>query len=98
METMTEGELAEKNARCDLLMKEGIDGCENVDAVLRAALLTDLALELERKDASTVPLVGSRNLRVMISVANSRFWLTTTWRTRLRAKGMAPNGSGSKPR
>ena len=40
----------EKNAACDRLMKEGIDGRQDLDAVIRTATLTDLAIELGRKD------------------------------------------------
>jgi hypothetical protein len=47
---MTEQEHTEKNARCDLLIKEGIDGRRNDDAILRMSMLTDLAIELGRKD------------------------------------------------
>ena len=39
-----------KNAHCDLLMKEGIDGRQDEDAVLRTCSLSDLAVELGRKD------------------------------------------------
>jgi hypothetical protein len=35
---------------CDFLIREGIEGRENEDAVTRTAWLTDLAVELERKD------------------------------------------------
>lgn len=47
---MTNQKHLQKNALCDLLMKEGIDGRQDADAVARTCLLTDLALELERKD------------------------------------------------
>jgi hypothetical protein len=40
-----------KNALCDLLMKEGIDGRQDADAVARTYSLTDLAIELGRKDS-----------------------------------------------
>jgi hypothetical protein len=40
-----------KNAFCDFLMKGGIDGLQNEDAVGRACSLTDLAVELGRKDS-----------------------------------------------
>jgi tetratricopeptide (TPR) repeat protein len=40
-----------KNALCNLLMKEGLDGWRDEENVVRASLLTDLAVELERKDA-----------------------------------------------
>jgi tetratricopeptide (TPR) repeat protein len=40
----------EKNAACDRLMKEGLDGRQDLDAVIRTATLTDLAIELGRKD------------------------------------------------
>jgi len=39
-----------KNARCDLLMAEDIDGRQDEDAVTRTTSLTDLAVELGRKD------------------------------------------------
>jgi HEPN superfamily protein len=39
------------NAYCDLLVKEGIDGRQDQDAVDRTCHLTDLALELGRKDS-----------------------------------------------
>jgi len=47
---MNEQERLQKDARCDLLMKEGIDGPQEVDAVILMAMLTDLAMELGRKD------------------------------------------------
>jgi len=34
---------------CDLLMKDGIDGRQDEDAIARACLLTQLAVELGRK-------------------------------------------------
>ncbi len=40
-----------KNALCELLMKEGIDGRQDGEAVDRTCLLTDLAVELGRKDS-----------------------------------------------
>ena len=39
-----------KNALCDRLMKEGIDGRPDVDVVARTGQLTDLAVQLRRKD------------------------------------------------
>ena len=39
-----------KNALCDRLMKEGIDGRPDVDVVARTGQLTDLAVQLGRKD------------------------------------------------
>jgi len=48
---MTDQERLNKNALCDLLMKEGIDGRQDKDAVARTCLLTDLAIELGRKDS-----------------------------------------------
>jgi hypothetical protein len=47
---MTETERLQKNALCDRLMKEGIEGRPDYDAVLRTCDLTDVALELRRKD------------------------------------------------
>src|ERR1700678_761565 len=47
---MDEHERIDKSARCGLLMKEGIDGWQDDLAVARAGLLTDLAIELGRKD------------------------------------------------
>jgi len=48
---MTDQERLQKSALCDLLMKEGINGRQNADAVSRTTLLTDLAVELGRKDS-----------------------------------------------
>jgi len=48
---MTDQERLHKNEFCDLLMKEGIDGRQDADAVARTCSLTDLAVELERKDS-----------------------------------------------
>jgi hypothetical protein len=47
---MTDQERLDKNAFCDFLMKEGIDGQQDEEAVGRTATLTNLALELGRKD------------------------------------------------
>jgi hypothetical protein len=48
--TVTDQESLQKNALCDLLMREGIDGRQDADAVARTVALTDLAIELGRKD------------------------------------------------
>ncbi len=48
---MTDQERLQKGALCDLLMKEGIDGRQDADAVSRTTLLTNLAGELGRKDS-----------------------------------------------
>ena len=48
---MTDQEQQLKNALCDLLVKEGIDGRQDSDAVARTRALTDLAIELDRKDS-----------------------------------------------
>ena len=48
---MTERERLHKNAACDLLMKEGLDGWQDEENVARVGLLTDLAVELGRKDS-----------------------------------------------
>jgi hypothetical protein len=47
---MTDQEREQKSALCDLLIKEGIDGRSNEDTVGRVCALTDLAIELGRKD------------------------------------------------
>src|ERR1700683_795947 len=39
-----------KNVYCNHLMKEGLDGRQDEDVVTRASSLTDLAIELGRKD------------------------------------------------
>jgi LA2681-like HEPN len=49
--TMTDEERLHKNTVCDRLMREGLDGWQDEENVARAALLTDLALELERTDS-----------------------------------------------
>ena len=45
-----------KNALCDLLMKEGIEGRQEEDAVTRTDTLGELAVELGRKDCLAVAL------------------------------------------
>ena len=47
---MTEQKGRDKNALCDLLMKEGLVGFQNEENVARAALLTGLAQDLGRED------------------------------------------------
>ncbi|VVB65310.1 Uncharacterised protein [uncultured archaeon] len=47
---MTDQDRLHKNALCDLLMEEGIEGRQDEDAVTRAASLAELAVELGRKD------------------------------------------------
>ena len=47
---MTDEERLRKNAICDRLIREGIDGREDMDAGIRTCRLTDLAVELGRKD------------------------------------------------
>lgn len=59
---MTEQERKYKNARCDLLMREGIDGLRDDQAVARTALLTDLAIELGRKDSLACALAWHEDL------------------------------------
>jgi LA2681-like HEPN len=48
---MTEKERLNKNALCDLLMEEGIDGRQDEDAVARTCSLTELSVELGREDS-----------------------------------------------
>jgi LA2681-like HEPN len=48
--TMNEQDRLQKTALCNTLMNEGIDGRQGADAVLLTCTLTDLAVELERKD------------------------------------------------
>jgi len=50
-ETVTDQEQLQKNALCDRLMKDGIDGRPDSEAVDRTGALTHLAVELGRKDA-----------------------------------------------
>jgi LA2681-like HEPN len=45
-----------QNALCDLLMKEGIDGRQDDDAITRTCLLTTLAVDLGRADSLTCAL------------------------------------------
>jgi hypothetical protein len=47
---MIDQDLLRKNERCDLLMKEGIEGRQDEDAVIRTEELAELAVELGRKD------------------------------------------------
>lgn len=54
---MTDEERQQKNAICDRLIKEGIDGRGDEDAGLRTCRLTDLAGELGRKDGIECALV-----------------------------------------
>lgn len=49
--SLTDQERLHKNALCDLLMKEGIDGRQDEDAVARTCSLTTLAIDLGRKDS-----------------------------------------------
>ena len=49
--TVTDQERLQKNSLCDLLMREGIDGRQDADAVARTVALTDVAIELGRKDS-----------------------------------------------
>ena len=53
---MTEQERLLKNTLCDLLMKEGIEDRLDEDAVNRTINLTDLAVELGRKDCLALAL------------------------------------------
>jgi len=50
---MEANKLLQKNALCDRLMKEGLDGWRDEENVARVGLLTDLALEMGRRDALT---------------------------------------------
>ena len=59
---MTEQERLDKNSQCDLLMKEGIDGRPDDDAVARTSLLTTLALDLGRTDCLTCALAWYETL------------------------------------
>ncbi len=54
---MTDKEREKKSAVCDLLMKEGIDGRSDEDAVARTLRLTDLAGELGLKDGIACALL-----------------------------------------
>jgi len=59
---MTEQERLHKNALCDLLMKEGIDGRQDDDAITRTCSLTTLALDLGRADCLTCALAWHESL------------------------------------
>jgi hypothetical protein len=59
---MTDQERLHKNALCDLLMEEGIDGRQDADAVARTCSLTDLAVELGRKDSLACALAWYKAL------------------------------------
>jgi len=48
--TVIDRERLQKSAFCDLLMKEGIGGRQEADAVARTCLLTQFAVELGRRD------------------------------------------------
>jgi hypothetical protein len=47
---MSDEERVRKNEICNRLIREGVDGREDVDAGHRTCILTDLAVELGRKD------------------------------------------------
>ncbi|MGO9229854.1 MAG: LA2681 family HEPN domain-containing protein [Bryobacteraceae bacterium] len=53
---MTEQERVHRNELCDLLMKEGIDGLQDNDAVIRTCILTALGAELGREDSRACAL------------------------------------------
>jgi hypothetical protein len=59
---MTDQERLHTNALCDLLMKEGIDGRQDEDAVARTCSLSDLAVELGRKDSLACALAWHETL------------------------------------
>ena len=59
---MTDQERLHKNALCDLLLKEGIDGRQDEDAVARTISLTNLAVELGRKDCLVCALAWHKVL------------------------------------
>jgi hypothetical protein len=59
---MTDEERLHKNAHCDLLMREGIDGRRDDDAIIRVLRLTDLAVELGRKDGLACVLAWHKSL------------------------------------
>ena len=63
-----------KNVLCDLLMKEGIDGRQDEDAVVRTCSLTDLAVELGRKDGLACALawydaLEQKSIRGLLAIA-----------------------------
>jgi tetratricopeptide (TPR) repeat protein len=52
----TDQERLQKNTLCDLLMREGIDNRSDDDAVDRTCSLTELAIELGRRDSLTAAI------------------------------------------
>jgi len=68
-----------RNAYCEILMKAGIDGRRNEEAVTWTEILTDLAVELRREDSLACVLgwheaLDQRNLRGELAVRRDFSW------------------------
>ena len=91
---MTDQDLLQKNALCDRLMKEGIEGRQEEDAFTRTDSLAELAVELGREDCLAVALAWfdileqrgiSDKLAILLdasranAIAGNRYGTTWQW-------------------
>jgi hypothetical protein len=76
---MTEQERLHKNALCDLLMKEGIDGRPDDDAIDRTCSLTTLAIDLGRADCLTCALAWHEILEKRAITGTQAIVLDLSW-------------------
>jgi hypothetical protein len=90
---MTEQERLHKNALCDLLMKEGIDGRPDDDAIARTCSLTTLALDIGRADCLTRALAWHEILENRAITGTQAIVLDLS-----RANAIAGNRYGISPR
>ena len=88
---MTDQERLDKNVLCDLLMKEGIDGRPDEDAVIRTVSLTELAVELGRKDCLACALAWHETLELKEICGEQAITLDFS-----RANAIAGNRYGTK--
>lgn len=76
---MNEQDRLEKNTLCDLLMKEGIDGRPDDDALSRTRTLTALAVELGRADCLTSALAWHEILEKRAISGAQAIFLDLSW-------------------
>jgi hypothetical protein len=76
---MTDQERLEKNAFCDFLMKQGLDGLSDAEAVDRASVLATFAIELGRKDGVALSLIWHETLEKKGIVGEPAIVLDLSW-------------------
>jgi len=94
---MTNHELPRMTAFCDRLMKEGVDGRGDEDAVARTCLLTQLAVELGSKDILACALAWHESLEKKGIRDELAIELDYSRANAIAGKSTEPSGDGNNP-